>query len=212
GIQFARMQTFREWSFGRYGALRQPQPADLPSDALLPDSRNLGLLLNSLEHTGASAEFNRLLVRFLPRFLRFFTLVQGGTDQFYLHESGLSAPVPATRLSDGTIRFMAILALLLSPTPPPLLCIEEPELGLHPDALSLLADLLVDASTRTQLIVTTHSDELVSALTDHANSVLVCDYCRGTVFERVAHEKLEYWLDKYRLGDVWRIGQLGGNP
>ena len=55
---------------------------------------------------------------------------------------------------------MAILALLLSPKPPPIICIEEPELGLHPDAVALLADVLVDASSRTQLIVTTHSDAL----------------------------------------------------
>ena len=212
GQQFARIQTFREWSFGRYAPLRQPQPADLPTDVLLPDARNLGLILNELEHSDAAAEFNRLLSRFLPRYQRFSTRVQGGTVQFYIHETGLKAPVPATRLSDGTIRFMAMLALLLSPSPPPLLCMEEPELGEHPDAVSLLADLLVEASNRTQLIVTTHSDALISALTDHADSVLVCEYRGGTVLRRVEPAKLEYWLEKYRLGEIWRIGELGGNP
>jgi predicted ATPase len=174
GQQFARIQMFREWGFGRYVPLRQPQRADLPVDALLPDSRNLGLILNQLEHTDAGPEFNRLLSRFLPRYQRFSTLIQGGTVQFYLHEQGLRAPVPATRLSDGTIRFMAMLALILSPVPPPLICMEEPELGLHPDALALLANLMVEASTRTQLIVTTHSDVLVSALTEQADSILGC--------------------------------------
>lgn len=212
GQCFAKIQTFREWSFGRYVGLRQPQPADLLSDVLLPDSSNLGLLLNELEHTDASSEFNRLLTRFLPRYQRFSTRIQGGTVQFYLHEMGLKAPIPATRISDGTIRFMAILALLLSSSPPPLLCIDEPELGLHPDAVSLLADLLVSASQRMQLIVTTHSDALVSALTEHANSVLVCEHRGGTVLERVDPNKLMHWLDKYRLGEVWRIGELGGNP
>lgn len=212
GRQFASIQTFREWSFGRYAQLRQPQPASLPTDGLLPDSRNLGLILNELEHSDAGPEFNRLLSRFLPRYQRFSTRIQGGTVQFYLHESGLRSPVPATRLSDGTIRFMAMLALLLSPTPPPLLCMEEPELGEHPDAVSLLADLFVDASSRTQLIITTHSDALVSALTDHADSVLVCEYRGGTVLRRVESAKLAHWLDKYRLGDIWRMGELGGNP
>lgn len=212
GRQFARVQTFREWSFGRYVPLRQPQPADLETDILLPDSRNLGLLLNELEHTDASGEFNRLLTRFLPRYQRFSTRIQGGTVQFYLHESGLKSPVPATRLSDGTIRFMAILAILLSPSPPPLLCIEEPELGLHPDAVGLLADLLTDAATRTQLVVTTHSDVLISGLTEQANSVLVCEHRGGTVIERVDPNRLTHWLDKYRLGEIWRIGELGGNP
>ncbi len=212
GQQFARIQSFREWSFGRYFPLRQPQPADLPSDVLLPDSRNLGLLLNELEHTDAAAEFNSLLARFLPRFQRFSTRIQGGTVQFYLHETGLKTPVPATRLSDGTIRFMAILAVLLSPMPPPLVCIEEPELGLHPDAVTLLADVVVEASKRMQLIITTHSDALISALTDEAGSVLVCDHRGGTVLERVDPADLEQWLGEYRLGEIWRIGQLGGNP
>ncbi|MCC6543976.1 MAG: AAA family ATPase [Nitrospirae bacterium] len=212
GRQFGRIQTFREWSFGRYAGLRQPQPADLSVDNLLPDSRNLGLILNQLDLTDKGTEFNRLLNRFLPRYQRLSTSVQGGTVQFYLHEQGFKSPVPATRLSDGTIRFLAMLALLLFPDPPPLICIEEPELGLHPDALSLLADLMVDASTRTQLIVTTHSDALVSALTEEADSVLICEHTGGTVLRRVESDKLRHWLDKYSLGEVWRIGELGGNP
>lgn len=212
GQQFARIQTFREWSFGRYMSLRQPQPADLQTGVLLPDSRNLALLLNELEYTDASAEFNRLLSQFLPRFQRFSTRIQGGTVQFYLHESGLSAPVPATRLSDGTIRFITLLTLLLAPTPPPLICIEEPELGLHPDAIALLADLLVEAQARTQLIVTTHSDILVSGLTEHSESILVCEYRGGTQLGRIDPDRLRFWLEKYRLGEIWRIGELGGNP
>ena len=168
--------------------------------------------MNELEHTDASDEFKRLLQRFLPRYVRFSTRIQGGTVQFYLHESGLRAPVPATRLSDGTLRFMAILVLLLSPKPPPLICIEEPELGLHPDAVALLGDVLVDASSRTQLIITTHSDALISGLTNNAHSVLVCEHRGGTELKRLDSDKLKYWLDRYRLGDIWRIGELGGNP
>ena len=212
GRQFERIQTFREWSFGRYADLRRPQPADLPTDLLLPDSRNLGLILHELERTDAFSEFNRMLRRFLPRYERFSTGIQGGTVQLYLHEDGLKSPIPLTRLSDGTIRFMAILALLLTRTPPPLLCIEEPELGLHPDAVALLADLLTDAATRSQLIVTTHSDVLVSGLSDHADSVLVCEHNGGTQLERIDPEQLKHWLDQYRLGEIWRIGELGGNP
>ena len=83
---------------------------------------------------------------------------------------------------------------------------------MHPDAVGLLADLLVDASKRTQLIVTTHSDALVSGLTDQAQSVMVCESNGGTQIKRVDPEKLRHWLDRYRLGEIWRIGELGGNP
>lgn len=212
GHEFSRMQSFRNWTFGSNAPLRRPQRTDLPSDELLAASDNLGLILNELSHSNALVEFNRLFSRFLPRYQRFSTRIQANTVQLYLHENGLTSPVPATRLSDGTIRFMTILALLLSPAPPPLLCIEEPELGLHPDAVSLLAELLVAASARSQLIVTTHSDALVSALSENASSVMVCEYRGGTVFERVDPDKLQHWLEKYRLGEIWRIGELGGNP
>ena len=212
GRRFGGIHTFREWTFGRYVPLRQPQPADLPEDRLLPDSRNLALVLNQIEHAG-EVRLNQLLRQFFPRFERMSTRVSGGTVQFYLHESGFRAPIPATRLSDGTIRFIAILALLLSPSPPPLVCIEEPELGLHPDAVALLADLLVDASERMQLVVTTHSDALVSALTGQPDAIVACERPgAGTVFRRLDPARLAAWLEDYRLGDLWRMGELGANP
>lgn len=212
GSQFAQIQTFREWTFGRTSLLRRPQGADLPISNLEPDSRNLALILNHIEHTDLGLELNRYLSYFLPRYKHLSTKTYGNTIQFFIHEDGLSSPIPVTRLSDGTIRFIAILALLLSPNPPPLICIEEPELGLHPDAVSMLSRLLIETSSRTQLIVTTHSDALVSALTEEAESVLVCEHLNGTVMRRVESEKLRYWLDRYRLGEIWRLGELGGNP
>lgn len=212
GRTFEAVRTFREWTFGRYVPLRQPQPADLPEDRLLPDSRNLALVLNQIEHSG-DARMNELMRQFFPRFERMSTKVSGGTVQFYLHESGFTTPIPATRLSDGTIRFVALLATLLSPSPPPIVCIEEPELGLHPDAVALLADLLVEASERMQLVVTTHSDALVSALTGHPDAIVACERVGpGTVLRRLEPEKLADWLDQYRLGDLWRMGELGANP
>lgn len=211
--RFEQIQIFREWSFGRSATLRQPQPADLPTESLLPRLENLGLVLNGLEHTSTWARFEEMMLRFLPRFKRLSTkVVSGGAVQIYLHEGGVKAPLPATRLSDGTLRFMSLLAILLNPEPASLICIEEPELGLHPDAMSLLADLLTETSERTQLIVTTHSDVLVSALTDHAESVLVCDYLEnGTTLQRLEAGKLEQWLKDYQLGDIWRSGKVGGN-
>jgi predicted ATPase len=70
----------------------------------------------------------------------------------------------------------------------------------------------VEASDRTQIIATTHSDTLVSALTAHADSVVVCEYQRGTMLNRVDPDGLAHWLEKYRLGEIWRVGELGGNP
>jgi predicted ATPase len=212
GQAFGRILTFREWSFGRSAQLRQPQAADLSPDLLLPDLRNLGLVLNNIEHGDRWSELNTHLRRFLPRFRHLTTRILGGHVQINLQEEGLRTPVPATRLSDGTIRFIALLAILLQPEVASLICLEEPELGLHPDAIALTAELLIEASTQTQLVVTTHSDALVSALTEKAESVLVCEsLANGTTLRRLESEKLRFWLEKYRLGEIWRIGELGGN-
>ena len=211
GAMFGDIRTFRDWTFGRHRA-RQPQPTDLPADRLLPDASNLALVLNRIGHASGPI-FDDYLKRFFPRFKRMTTPIDGGTVQFHLRESGLRAPISAARLSDGTIRFVALLATLLSPTPPRLVCIEEPELGLHPDAVASLADLLVEASERMQLVVTTHSDALVSALTNQPEAIVACERPgAGTELRRLDPAKLASWLEEYRLGDLWRMGELGANP
>ena len=212
GMTFGTIQSFREWTFGRYGDLRRPQRADLPEKWLLPDCSNLALVLNQIEHKSGPT-FDGYLRRFFPRFRRMTTTISGGTVQFFLHESDFAAPVPATRLSDGTIRFVALLATLLTPDPPRVVCIEEPELGLHPDAVAQLAELLVEASERMQLVVTTHSDALVSALTRQPDAIVACERPgAGTELRRLDPQKLASWLEDYRLGDLWRMGELGANP
>ena len=211
--QLTDILTFREWSFGRYATLRRPQPADLQDDILQPDARNLSMVLNQIDHSQNRTRFNNLLARYLPRFERMTTKVSGGMVQFYLHERGLNSPIPATRISDGTLRFIAMLAVLLSPEPPPLVCIEEPELGLHPDAVALTAEVLAEASERMQLVVTTHSDALVSALSDRPSAIVACERPgAGTVLRRLDPDYLSEWLEDYALGDLWRMGELGANP
>jgi len=212
GNQYSRIRLYREWSLGRYTPPRLPQKADLPGDFLLEDASNLGLVLNNLEHQG---EVWSLLLEKLKQFHGPFkhisTKIEGGTVQIFLHEDGLHQPIPATRLSDGTLRYLSLLSILCHPSPPPLVCIEEPELGLHPDILPTLAELLMDASQRTQLIVTTQSDILVDALTETPETILVCEKHAGsTVMKRLRKEELTRWLEKYALGELWRMGEIGG--
>jgi predicted ATPase len=127
-----------------------------------------------------------------------------------LEEGGFS--IPAYRLSDGTLRWLALLSILLNPTPAPVTCIEEPELGLHPDMIPTLSDLLRDASTRTQLILTTHSQSLVECFSDDPESVCVCEKLEGaTQIRRLSKEKLSSWLEDYSLGQLWAKGEIGGN-
>ncbi len=212
GNQFANIRIFREWNVGRYTAPRLPQQPDSPEDFLLEDASNLGLVLNNLDHQGVTRDLIlERLQQFYGNVERISTTIRGGTVQLFLHEKGLHQPIPATRLSDGTLRYLCLLSILCHPDPPPVVCIEEPELGLHPDIILTLAELLIEASQRTQLVVTTHSDILVSALTAMPGAVLVCerDDC-GSCLRRLEPERLQRWLEKYSLGDLWLMGELGG--
>jgi predicted ATPase len=211
--QFGRIAIFRGWPFGRDSVLTKPQRADLPDDFLLPDGSNLGLILNDLENRRATWQLLVEKLRLLYEGVEVVTTkVQGNTIQIFFHEEGLARPIPASRLSDGTLHYLCLLTILLHPEPPPLICIEEPELGLHPDVLPKIAGLLLDASKRTQLIVTTHSETLVSRLSEVPESVVVCERDdQGTHLRRLEPEKLRVWLDKYMLGELWRMGEIGAN-
>lgn len=209
--QFARISIHREWCFGRRAPGRRAEQADLPDDFLLDPVTNLGLVLNDLEHQpGARGLVLEKLRAFWEDVEAISTKVHVNTVQIFLHEKN-GKQIPATRLSDGTLRYLCLLAILCHPEPPPLICLEEPELGMHPDILPAIAELLVEASQRTQLIVTTHSDILVSALTETPEAVIVCERDDGgSHLRRLEPERLKAWLEKYSLGDLWLRGELGG--
>jgi len=208
--QLAKIQLYREWSFGRYTPARLPQKADMRNDALEPDASNLGLVLNRLRRDPAvKARVLTALKALYDDIEDYDVQVEGGTVQVFLHEGGIT--IPATRLSDGTLRYLCLLAILCHPNPPPLVCIEEPELGLHPDVLPTLAGLMREASENCQLIVTTHSDVLVDAMTETPEAVLVCEKHNGeTQFRRLSAADLQPWLERYRLGELWTRGEIGG--
>ncbi|HLA80348.1 MAG TPA: AAA family ATPase [Thermoleophilia bacterium] len=212
--QFERIRFYREWNLGRYTAPRLPQKTDLPADSLLEDAANLGLVLNDLQNRPDVKQMILERLRaFYERVTDVTTTIQGGTVQVFFHEKGLKHPVPATRLSDGTLRYLCLLVILCHPEPPPLTCIEEPELGLHPDVIPKVAEMLVEAAARTQLIVTTHSDILVDALSIHPEAVVVCERGdHGTELRRLDPAEIDEWLERYRLGELWQMGEIGGNP
>ena len=208
--QFQSMRFYREWTFGRYAAPRLPQKTDLPNDQLEQDSSNLGLVINRLRMNVTARKRLIDALRVVYDGIEDVDVrVEGGTAQVFLIEK--SGIMPATRLSDGTLRYLSMLALLCDPAPPPFIAIEEPELGLHPDVLPSLARLLIEASERTQLVVTTHAPGLIDALTDTPESVYVCERDQdGTRLERLDSNQLAPWLEKYRLGELWTRGEIGG--
>ena len=126
-------------------------------------------------------------------------------------EKGNDAYFNAAALSDGTLRFICLATLLLQPELPPLILLDEPELGLHPAAVTLLAGLLSSAATRTQVIVATQSVTLVNQF--DPNSVWAVDrQDNQSVFRHLKHADMSTWLDDYSLGELWEKNFLGARP
>jgi predicted ATPase len=208
--QYEAIRLYRNWSFGPAAAMRRAQSAHERADFLDEGGENLALVLSKIR-SRVRLEFVTSLKKLYEGIENFHLTVDGGNVFLFLEESG-GREIPATRLSDGTLRYLCLLAILLHPEPPPLIAIEEPELGLHPDVIPHVAELLVQASARTQLVVTTHSRMLVDALSDNPSSVVVCEKHDGeSRFMRLAEEPLKAWLEKYTLGNLWSMGELGGN-
>jgi predicted ATPase len=173
---------------------------------------NLAVVLLDMNFKGLHERITEYLHRFCDRFNDLKVNLDGPVIKTYIEESGLLEPLVSWRLSDGTLKFLCLLAVLLDPDPAPLICIEEPEVGLHPEAIQIVADALVEASERTQLIVTTHSEALIDALSERPEGVLITerDAENSTQFRRLEKPQLSLWLEQYSLGRLWRMGEIGG--
>ncbi len=212
GKFFNSFRLYRNWEFGPNSQVRDLYGAELKSDFLDEDLSNLALMLNNLwAEPKCKAELRNNLKMFYDGAEEISTRIQGGLVDLRLEEEG-EISIPASRLSDGTLRWLSLLTILLHPDPPPLVCIEEPELGLHPDIMRPLARLLLNASERMQLFVTTHSDALVDELSQTPDAVMVCEKHDGSsVLKRLDTDDLSKWLKRYTLGQLWRTGEIGGN-
>jgi predicted ATPase len=207
---FKRILIYRSWQFGPDAKVRGSCRADVRTDHLSEGFDNLPARLAVLIGKRAiKLRLVELLRELAPGFDDLSVIPEGGQLQLYLHEGNLS--VPAHRLSDGTLRYLCLLAILLGDDPVPLIAIEEPELGLHPDMLPTLRDLFVTASEKTQLIVTTHSTQLIDAMTEHAESVLVCEKKNGpSTLSRLSQAEVDRWKKEGSLGSLWMSGHIGG--
>lgn len=208
--RYEQIRLYRNWSFGPHAALRREQSTHDRSDVLNDGGENLALVLSKIKNR-VRVDLKDSLRKLYEGVENINFSIDGGKVLLFLEESD-DREIPATRLSDGTLRYLALLAILLHPEPPPLIAIEEPELGLHPDVIPHVAQLLVKAAERTQVLVTTHSRMLVEALGDDPSRILVCEKEQGeTRITRLDSAHLAAWLKDYSLGELWSMGELGGN-
>lgn len=212
------LESYRIYHFhDTSSSARVKQTGDVDDNRRLhPDAGNLAAFLYRLQqkHPGHFKNIEDTVRQIAP-FFEGFRLEPSrlNADKIRLEwkEKGSDAYFNASALSDGTLRFMCLATLLLQPILPAVVLLDEPELGLHPAAISLLSDLLESASQRTQVLVATQSVTLVNQF--KPEFVWVVERLdRQSVFRHLESADMSAWLENYSLGELWEKNILGGRP
>lgn len=181
-----------------------------------PDASNLASFLYLLKET-ENEYYQRIrnTIQLVAPFFEDFVLIPSRLNKEKIRlewkEFGSTTYFNANNLSDGTLRFICLSTLLLQPNLPTTILIDEPELGLHPYAITLLASLIKSAANQTQLIVSTQSVPLVNQFSPEQIIVVDRDHNQST-FRRLDSKHIASWLDDYGLGDLWEKNIIGGRP
>ncbi len=182
---------------------------------LTADAQNVAAIIQDMRKRH-QAEYMRLrdIVRLVAPFFDDFVLSTKSAGEDIVtwldwKQRGSNYPFLPSQLSDGTLRFICLATALLQPYPPQLIVIDEPELGLHPHALGVLAALIKSAATKSQIIVTTQSAMLLDEF-DPADVIVAERKDEATEFTRLNKANLQAWLEDYSLGELWRKNFLPG--
>ncbi len=217
------VQSIRGWRVYHFhdtgdGSLIKQRHSINDNTYLRPDARNLAAYLYYLKQSHPNS-YQKIVktIRLVAPFFGDFHLrpnpVNADMIELEWVQKGEDLPFKAHYLSDGTLRFICLAAVLLQPEcrQPATILIDEPELGLHPYAIVVLASLLKSAAINKQIIVSTQSVELVSEF--EPEDLVVVDHKKGeSHFSRLESEKLEEWLKEYSLGELWKKNIFGGRP
>ena len=220
GFSYQEAPTWRKYDFvdtKRHSPFKKTNEIH-DNRFLRSDGANLAAFLYLLKaRYGSSYELVRRTVQLVAPFFEDFQLtplaLNPDTIKLEWKHKNSDGYFSASTFSDGTLRFIALATLFLQPVElrPAVILIDEPELGLHPVAITLLASLIRQASVDTQVIVATQSPRLVDYF--DPEDILVANRIHGaTTIERLASEPLTEWLDEYSLGELWEKNEFAGRP
>jgi predicted ATPase len=198
---------------GKSAPMRRSETVD-DTAYLRFDAANIAPFLLELKHSQPDA-YQQITdtVRLVAPFFDDFILKPTPQEKVRLRwcQKGADYPLKPCHLSDGTLRFICLTAALLQPDPPSTVIIDEPELGLHPYAIVILAEMIQAASRKTQIIVSTQSPALVDCFSPE-NIIVAARKKGASVFQRLNEHELSEWLKDYSLGDLWRKNIISGGP
>ena len=186
---------------------------------LMPDAGNLAAFLLRLREVNGGSAYRRIVttIRLIAPFFDDFDLEPTGSNQTDIilnwRQKGSDGVFGPHQLSDGTLRAICLLTLLMQPEDelPEFILVDEPELGLHPYALNIVASMFGKASHHKQVLISTQSSSLLDNF-DPENVIVVSQENNASEFKRLNPIELEAWLDEYSLGEVWEKNVIGGGP
>lgn len=221
GISRAALPDVRHLAVHHFHDTSDSSPAKQSCDIddnrfFRPDAANLPAYLYWLQEQHPTQfrhieEHIRLVAPFFERFELAPSRLNPRKIKLEWRQTGSDAYFDAYSLSDGTLRFMCLATLLLQPTPPALILLDEPELGLHPFAIRMLADMLEAASSRAQVLLATQSATLLNHMAPQ-NVIVAENDGVQTEFRRLDEHALSSWLEAFSLGELWEKNLLGGRP
>ena len=206
-------QIYHFHDTGKTAAMRRSETID-DNRYLRFDAANIAPFLFYLQSAEKDV-YSRIVdtIRLVAPFFDDFVLIPDKNEKVRLRwqQKGADYPLKPHHLSDGTLRFICLTTALLQPDPPATMIIDEPELGLHPYAIDILAELIYAASQRIQLIVSTQSPALVDCF--EPSDIIVVNRRNGaSVFNRLDERELVAWLEDYSLGELWQKNIVTGGP
>lgn len=210
--QLAGWSVYHDLRVDENAPVRQPAVTRLER-VVSPDGQNLISVMHTL-YTG-DRQFKKninaaMTAAFGSDFEELaFTPATDQKIQLQVRWKSLKREQSAADLSDGTLRFLFLLTVLASPVPAPVIAIDEPEVGLHPSMLPIIAEYAVEASLRSQVIFTTHSPMFLNAFRDTVPTTTVARWVNGeTELKTIGGDELNYWLREYTLGKLFESGEL----
>jgi predicted ATPase len=208
------IQFYSSLDVGQRAVVRLPQSL-IPTRRPGPNGENLYSALYNLRTDDPEAfhRIDELVSIGFPGFEKLeFPVVGAGQVTLAWHQKGISGPLYPNQLSEGMLRFLWLVTILLSPDAPSMILLDEPEVSMHPELLKLLAGALQDAAMHSQILVATHSPDLIRWLEPSQVLVTEKDESGATRFTWADSLDLEAWLKEYTLRDLWLMGTLGGRP
>lgn len=180
---------------------------------LLADGTNLPQILNTIKinHKPSYNKIVSMLADVNPNFKGFDFNFLGGNIELMLEEEDLNSSIHVSAISDGTLRYLCLLSILFNPNRGSFICIDEPEVGLHPDMMSSIGNAILEVSEESSFMISTHSENILNCFEIEQIRVVEKDSSNSSIVSQFTKADFEGWYDSFSVGKMWRQGDFGGN-